>query len=349
MPMRFRAISSKDERAMRRVSTAILIFLGATFAAQAQVQPVELITPRLFGHFVGDMLRDEVDVRVDDGVELVAASVPQPGSLNQWLELSSSRVETESDHGTTLYRFFFAYQTFYPALDARQLDVPGFTLSFKSGDHIYPAPVPAWSFGISPLREVLPPAKASGGQYMQPYVPPPVYNIRQERALAFGFLVATLAALVLLAYHLAWWPFGARAHRPFTEASRTIRKLLAGADAGPAYREALVVLHRAVDSTAGGAVFSEDVPAFLAQHPAFARMQDDFSGRVASSTAKPWFWLVIITLPESRSCTGWLAPWWPNFIFMVRAPAARPRIWWPRQIPNTVMSVFRNSRVAAIA
>ena len=30
------------------------------------------------------------------------------------------------------------------------------------------------------------------------------------------------------------------------------------------------------------------------------------------STAKPWFWLVISTIPVVRSLTGWLAPWWPN-------------------------------------
>jgi hypothetical protein len=45
-----------------------------------------------------------------------------------------------------------------------------------------------------------------------------------------------------------------------------------------------------------------------------------------SSTAKPWFWLVMLTRPVSRSLTGWLAPWWPNFILKVRAPEARARI-----------------------
>ena len=45
------------------------------------------------------------------------------------------------------------------------------------------------------------------------------------------------------------------------------------------------------------------------------------AGSVFSSTAKPWFWLVMKTRFESRSCTGWLAPWWPNFIFTVFAPA----------------------------
>jgi NTE family protein len=31
---------------------------------------------------------------------------------------------------------------------------------------------------------------------------------------------------------------------------------------------------------------------------------------------------VISTFFESRSCTGWFAPWWPNFIFIVFAPEA---------------------------
>ncbi|CAN6484356.1 unnamed protein product [Victoria cruziana] len=48
---------------------------------------------------------------------------------------------------------------------------------------------------------------------------------------------------------------------------------------------------------------------------------------VFSSTAKPWFWLVMLTRPESRSFTGWLPPWWPNFILKVLAPEARAMIW----------------------
>ena len=28
------------------------------------------------------------------------------------------------------------------------------------------------------------------------------------------------------------------------------------------------------------------------------------AGKVSASTAKPWFWLVITTLPLSKSCTG---------------------------------------------
>ena len=57
------------------------------------------------------------------------------------------------------------------------------------------------------------------------------------------------------------------------------------------------------------------------------------SGSESASTWNSWFWLVMCTRPDSRSLTGWLAPWWPNFRREVVPPAARPTIWWPRQMP----------------
>ena len=45
-------------------------------------------------------------------------------------------------------------------------------------------------------------------------------------------------------------------------------------------------------------------------------------GRLSGSTTKPWFWLVISTLPVARSLTGWLAPRWPRAILAVRPPSA---------------------------
>ncbi|MCY1368607.1 hypothetical protein D9M69_556030 [compost metagenome] len=73
------------------------------------------------------------------------------------------------------------------------------------------------------------------------------------------------------------------------------------------------------------------------------------AGRFFSSTAKPWFWLVMLTRPLSISFTGWLAPWWPNFILKVLAPLAKAMIWWPRQMPKMGTPLSMISRVAAIA
>ncbi|MNI56514.1 hypothetical protein D3C73_1115230 [compost metagenome] len=73
------------------------------------------------------------------------------------------------------------------------------------------------------------------------------------------------------------------------------------------------------------------------------------AGRVASSTAKPWFCEVIITRPLSRSCTGWFAPWWPWPILIVFAPEARPSSWWPRQMPKVGIFTSMKVLIAAIA
>ncbi len=283
MPMRCRAISSKDERAMRRVSTAVLIFLGMSLAAQAQVQAVNLITPRLFGHFVGDVLKDEVDLRVGDGVELVSASVPQPGSLDQ---CSNFRAAASRRKAITARRSTGSFSPIRHSIGARCPAIGrARALRYRSSPAIISIP---WKCrpGRSVFRRCAKccrPRKPPAEQYMQPYVPPPVYDVRRESVLAFSLLAATLAALVLLAHHLAWWPFGARARRPFTEASRTIRNCLRmqKPDRPIARRSSLSTVPSI--RRPAGAVFSEDVPAFLAQHPAFARMQDQFMRFFASS------------------------------------------------------------------
>ena len=50
-------------------------------------------------------------------------------------------------------------------------------------------------------------------------------------------------------------------------------------------------------------------------------------------TAKPWFWLVMMTWPVRLSWTGWLDPRWPNLSLKVSPPMASERSWWPRQMP----------------
>ncbi|MNR58615.1 hypothetical protein D3C85_1796570 [compost metagenome] len=73
------------------------------------------------------------------------------------------------------------------------------------------------------------------------------------------------------------------------------------------------------------------------------------AGSDSMSTAKPWFWLVMLTRPVSRSLTGWLAPWWLLAILNVVAPEARAMIWWPRQMPKVGMPASISSAVALIA
>jgi hypothetical protein len=44
----------------------------------------------------------------------------------------------------------------------------------------------------------------------------------------------------------------------------------------------------------------------------------------------------VISILPVDSCFRVVAPRWPNFSLKVLPPhRARPRIWWPRQMPNT--------------
>ena len=268
---------------MRCLIIALMTLAGVA-GADAQVQSVKLFTPRLFGYFVGDRIPVEVDIVVAKDVDLVPASLPQPGPLNSWLEVIDSRVEEEGiPENGKLYRVYVDYQNFYPALDSRSLDVPGFTLSFTSGGKTFTAEAPSWSFLISPLREVEPPAKASGADYMQPDARPRRINLYRSFVAALSLLICCLGAFALLAYHLAWWPFNARPRRPFTSAARRIRQLLDTRRDDDGYRDALLALHRAIDATAGHAVFAEDIPKFLDQAPAFSPLKDDFDHFFRSS------------------------------------------------------------------
>jgi mxaA protein len=272
---------------MRCAIVAVIMIIGLA-AANAQVRSVELVTPRLFGYFVGDVIHSDVDVVVDKTAGLVSASVPRPGPLNAWLELIDSRVEESSAGNAKRYYLHFAYQNFYPALDSRALEVPGFALSFTSGDKTISVQVPAWSFLISSLREVQPAPKASGADYMQPDAKPRGIDLRGDEAAAVALTVAFFAAIGLLAYHLAWWPFRARTNRPFTDAARQIRKLFSTTPNETHYPAALLVLHRAVDATAGHAVFAEDLPDFLEHAPAFSSLSEDF-GRFFRSSRQVFF------------------------------------------------------------
>ena len=52
-----------------------------------------------------------------------------------------------------------------------------------------------------------------------------------------------------------------------------------------------------------------------------ADAEPDAAGSESPTTWTSWFWAVTCTEPESRSWTGWFAPWCPNRSRRVSAPA----------------------------
>ncbi len=250
---------------------ALLLLLRAG-AAGAQVRSVEVRVPRAFGYFLGDLVRAQADIAVDPGFTLQRASLPAPGALTYWLDLRDITVEESPGR----VRLHLTYQNFYAALDARQIAIPGFSVSLESaaagGTTSAKAEIPAWSLGVSPLREVQPEKHDDPAEYLRPDGRVPRLDPLPDLWAALAALGAAVLALAALGYDRGWF---ARPGRPFARAVRALRRRARTADmAGDrdgGYREALRLVHRGLDETDGRRVLADDLPAFLDRHPAFRR------------------------------------------------------------------------------
>lgn len=268
---------------------ALGLWLAVTWMvpATAQVRAVDLYAPRAFGYVIGDTIAHRVEIELDAPYRLDPASLPQPRPLDYWLELKDVRVEDHGPNGSVRrYTIDVVYQTFYAPLEPKRLDIPALSLAAADGERRGAIAVPAWSFLMSPLREVV----ATGpGQAMalRPDLPPrPIPTARTLHALAASSTIALLA-LAALAWRMAWWPFNRRPGRPFAQAARTVRAALdrpsPAASSSPAYRAALLALHRAFDATAGKGVFAEDLPGFFDTHPDFRAVESEVRRLFAAS------------------------------------------------------------------
>ncbi|MDR6954819.1 mxaA protein [Ancylobacter sp. 3268] len=254
--------------------------------AGAQLRSVELYAPRPFGHVIGDTLVLSADIVLDAPFRLDPASLPRARPLNYWLELVDVRL---TDRGTSgdaqRYTLDLTYQTFYAPLEPKRLDIPPLQLVATDGTRRLEFAVPRWSFLTSPLREIV-----STGQgatmALRPDAPPrpiPVSGTLRSLLVALG---CGLAALVVLAWQAGWGPFARRRGRPFAQAARAVRAALASSKAppsSPAYRQALLSLHRAFDATAGKGVFAEDLPGFFSAHPGFVLAETEIRRLFAAS------------------------------------------------------------------
>lgn len=257
---------------------ALLSAILLPAAAAAQVLSVEVRTPRPFGYFLGDLVQAQVDLVVDAGFVVQPASLPQPGPLAYWLDLRRVAVtEPAPVEGNRRIRLDLTYQIFYAALDARPLEIPGFSVTLASGSGggaTARADVPAWSFTISPLREVQPARQDDPADYMRPDGTVGPLDAQPALLASGGFAAAALAALAVLARDRAWPPFRPRRVRSFAAARHRLRRLKGAAGSGPeaeaAYRAGLLALHRGIDAADGRRVLADDLPGFLGRHPDLA-------------------------------------------------------------------------------
>ena len=81
-----------------RVLALLAVLLVAVPDAFARAPELTVADTRPFGYFLGDVIEREIFLRVGPGDTLDTASLPRPGPLNYWLELSRTDL-SESAQG----------------------------------------------------------------------------------------------------------------------------------------------------------------------------------------------------------------------------------------------------------
>lgn len=248
---------------LTRVWIALLIVLMAAPAAIAADAPaVHMTEPRSFGHFVGDLIQRRAELDVTDDEDFVPAALPQPGQLAYWLELRDVEHTALKHAGKKRLVLTLTYQLFYVPIDTHKLKIPASNLELRGRAGTRIATIPAFTFLISPVREIYPEKSGETTEtFLKEDATPQRLKTGPIRTAALASAATSALALLLLAFHRAWWPFHTRPGRPFTEAARRI------ADPKASYGTALVTLHRAFDGARGERLLAADLDDFVARRP----------------------------------------------------------------------------------
>lgn len=259
-------------RAMRP-ALFLLALIALSRPAQADEFSVQIHSERPFGHFVGDLVRARVDVHGSEDATLISASLPHPGSLTVSLDLRDVSAEEIEEMGAKFWRIHLTYQNFYVALDVRNMEIPGFTLSFSRPRGDVAVNVPGWRFGVAPLREIAPEQKERGADYLRP--DPVASFVDESKPLATLIICAatTIFFVLAVARDRAWPPFHKRRMRIFSILARQLAAKARRPCSEEEFRLAMRKLHRAIDAACGHSILKGDLAEFFRWRPEFSSLR----------------------------------------------------------------------------
>lgn len=250
---------------MGRVVVIALFWLLGMSAASAKIESVRIYDPRPIGYFAGDILERTFEIESSGGERIMPSSLPRQGLVTYWLEVRDVKTSSSMNGSRALHRVTLIYQTFYVSLDARKLMVPAVNVVLEGPQGTESVEVPAFTFTSSPLRVLFPEKTGETAEtFLRPDPDVRTISFVAERRRLIGWLGATFVVLGLLLHQMGWWPFHHRRSRPFTNSHRGVVRIFESGDGGAqGYQDALLLMHRAFDETAGVRVLASDVDAFL--------------------------------------------------------------------------------------
>jgi mxaA protein len=264
------------------VGLALLFYaVGAWAQLPAAIHGVELHARRDFGYVMGEPLRHDIEIKVAKPFELEADFLPQAGSaVNDWLEIRQVEWKREDRGKETIYRIALTYQVFKGVRETETQAVPALPLRFRHGENSIEVEAPAWNFTLTPL---ISPKTPDENVTLRGDLPPPVYPTGQHKTALIGFLTGIVALLIYAAWRLGLPSFLALDASPFARAGRALKKLRRQPASGEVYRQALRLVHGAINETAGYTVFSGRLDRFFIEHPEFDGLREQFEAFFVTS------------------------------------------------------------------
>jgi mxaA protein len=262
MPTASPIISMPPPERRRLLPVPFVLGTALAWALTAQAAPpvvLERIEPRLFGYQLGDVISQQVTLRLAPGVQFDPQSLPRAGKRAGWFMVRGSEVHSDAlPDGGTQVSLTLDMQLVNSPTTARTLTVPAVALRFKAAQAISET-IPSLTIDAVPLdsgevRTGLPDVRAAR--------PAPLIDTRPEQHQLQLLGVAALALSVWLVLTLLWRVLRPRELSPFAAAQRDLRRLLRAASSGEGARAAMQRLHRAFDQAAGQRLFGAGVPAF---------------------------------------------------------------------------------------
>lgn len=249
----------------------VLLLLASPSALVALPEPrLDVSAPRDYGYTMGDLIEHTLSVTVPQPYALEASFLPQPGVLDEWLEVHSVDWQAEPEEGATRYRIHIAYQLFKGVRSVETAAVPALPLRF-SGPEPLEIKVPEWPFTVTPL---IPPNQPDETVIIRAELPPESLAVEGHWHRLWG----CLSGAALLAGGLGWRAWGGSGQpRPFQRARRALKPWLRGPASPESYRAIAKTLHQAFDETAGRTLFAEELDGFCVERPAFADLRDDLA------------------------------------------------------------------------
>jgi mxaA protein len=251
---------------MRILLIMVLSLLGCSGSIDQPVSYFKIETPRPFGYVNGDEIPQRIVIETRSGISLQPGSLPAKGQINRWLNLNQVTVKQSGQR----YQIDLLYQVFYAPLEVKSLTLPGFSVQLSQGEKSIGQNVPAWTFTLSPLRELIA-RQSEQGEYMRPDSPPPLLANTQALYGLSVSLSATVLIAVYLGYLYGCYPNMLRR----TVFKRALHKLAGLSEAD--MEQALTVVHNALNSLNGRPLFANRLSDFYRRNPQYLQINSQLA------------------------------------------------------------------------